>query len=212
MKSSDGLSVNRMMIEPTRPMTDDRSCVTVWVSIVRTIVTSLDRREMSSPTRWPAWKSSDSVTRRPKSSPRSWATTRSPTTPEQVRLEERADGLDAEQQEQHDDEPVEAGRVAADDDLARDPGDDQREQEPEAGREHERDDGDRERQPVRSEVAEEAAPRHATEAADLTDHGSGVGRDPGELGAHVMSLMTVTVAAECGVDVETRWSSSDTHR
>ena len=81
MNSSVGLSVNRMMIEPTRPMTDDSRLVTVWVSIVRTSVTSLDRRETSSPTRRLAWKSSDSVTRRPNSSPRSWATTRSPTTP-----------------------------------------------------------------------------------------------------------------------------------
>ena len=59
--SSVGLRVNRMMTEPTRPMTDDSRLVTVWVSIVRTSVTSLDRRETSSPTRWLAWKSSDSV-------------------------------------------------------------------------------------------------------------------------------------------------------
>ena len=76
-----GLSVNRMITEPTSPITDDSRLVTVWVSIVRTRVTSLDSRETSSPTRrWP-WKSSDRVTRRPYSSPRSCATTRSPTTP-----------------------------------------------------------------------------------------------------------------------------------
>jgi hypothetical protein len=78
---SVGLSVNRMMTEPTSPMTDDRRLVTVWVSIVRTNVTSLDRREISSPTRRLAWKSSDRLISRPKSSPRSCATTRSPTTP-----------------------------------------------------------------------------------------------------------------------------------
>ena len=44
--SSVGLSVNRMMTEPTSPMTDDSRLVTVWVSIVRTSVTSLDRREI----------------------------------------------------------------------------------------------------------------------------------------------------------------------
>ena len=76
-----GLSVNRMMTEPTRPMTDDSRLVTVWVSIVRTSVTSLDSRDTSSPTLRAAWKSSDNVTRRPKVSPRSCATTRSPTTP-----------------------------------------------------------------------------------------------------------------------------------
>ena len=51
MSSSVGLSRNRMMIEPTRPMTDDSRLVIVWVSIVRTSVTSLDRRDTSSPTR-----------------------------------------------------------------------------------------------------------------------------------------------------------------
>ncbi len=81
MNSSVGLRVNRMMIEPTSPMTADSRLVTVWVSIVRTSVTSLDSRDTSSPTRRPAWKSSDSVTSRPNRSPRSWATTRSPTTP-----------------------------------------------------------------------------------------------------------------------------------
>ena len=78
---SDGLRVNRMITDPTSPMTDESRLVTVCVSRVRTRVTSLERRDTSSPTRcWP-WKSSDSVTSRPYSSPRSWATTRSPTTP-----------------------------------------------------------------------------------------------------------------------------------
>ena len=40
-----------MMIEPTRPMSADSRLVTVWVNIVRTSVTSLDKRETSSPTR-----------------------------------------------------------------------------------------------------------------------------------------------------------------
>ena len=70
-----------MMTEPTSPMTDDNRLVTVWVSIVRTRVTSLDNLDTSSPTRWLVWKSSDRVMSRPYSSPRSWATTRSPTTP-----------------------------------------------------------------------------------------------------------------------------------
>ena len=70
-----------MITDPTSPMTDESRLVTVCVSRVRTRVTSLERRDTSSPTRcWP-WKSSDSVTSRPYSSPRSWATTRSPTTP-----------------------------------------------------------------------------------------------------------------------------------
>ena len=81
MNSSVGLSVNRMMTEPMSPMSDDSRLVTVWVSIVRTSVTSLDRRETSSPTLRLAWKSSDSVTSLPNRSPRSCATTRSPTTP-----------------------------------------------------------------------------------------------------------------------------------
>ena len=46
-----GLRVNRMITEPTRPITDDSRLVTVWVSIVRTRVTSLDNLEISSPTR-----------------------------------------------------------------------------------------------------------------------------------------------------------------
>ena len=70
-----------MTTEPMSPMTDDSSEVVVWVSMVRTRVTSLERRETSSPTRLRAWKSSESVTRRSNSSPRIWATIRSPTTP-----------------------------------------------------------------------------------------------------------------------------------
>ena len=37
---------------------------------------------------------------------------------------------------------------------------------------------------VRAEVAEQAPPRHAAEAADLADDGTGVGRDTGELLGH----------------------------
>jgi len=50
-----GLRVNRMMIAPISPIRLDSSVVTVWVSIVRTSVTSLDRREISSPTRVRPW-------------------------------------------------------------------------------------------------------------------------------------------------------------
>ena len=79
--SSVGLSVNRMKTDPTRPISDESIEVVVWVSIVRTSVTSLERRETSSPTRLLEWKSSDSVTRRSNSWPRIVATIRSPTTP-----------------------------------------------------------------------------------------------------------------------------------
>ena len=51
---------------------------------------------------------------------------------EQVGLEEAADRLDAEQPEEQHDQAVEAGRVATGDDLGRDPGDDQREGQPDA--------------------------------------------------------------------------------
>ena len=73
--------MNRITIEPMRPMSDDSIDVVVWVSIVRTSVTSLESRLTSSPTRLRAWKSSESVTRRSNSWPRIVATTRSPTTP-----------------------------------------------------------------------------------------------------------------------------------
>ena len=211
MNSSDGLSVNRMMIEPTRPMTDDSSWVTVWVSIVRTIVTSFDRREMSSPTRWPAWKSSDRVTSRPNSSPRSWATTRSPTTPSRYvwRNEPTAwtqnsrNSTTMSRSRPVGSPPTTTWPVI--------PAMTSGNRSPSAGREHEGDDGDREREPVRTEVAEQAAPRHAAEAADLADDGSGVGRDAGELGAHVSSLMARRVTGDCGADVETAMEVSACH-
>ena len=44
---------------------------------------------------------------------------------QQPRLDEAGDRLDAEQRHQDDDEPIEAGRVASRDDLARDAGDQQ---------------------------------------------------------------------------------------
>ena len=109
MSSSVGLSVNRMMTEPMSPMSDDSRLVTVWVSIVRTSVTSLDRRDTSSPTRRLAWKSSDSVTRRPNRSPRSCATTRSPTTPRRYVWRKLPTAWTTEQAEQDEDQAVEAG-------------------------------------------------------------------------------------------------------
>ena len=145
MSSSVGLSVNRMMTEPMRPMSDDSRLVTVWVSIVRTSVTSLDRRETSSPTRGSAWKSSDRVTSRPNSSPRSWATTRSPTTPSRYVWRKLPTAWTTNRTNRMSDQPVEAGRVAARDDLGRDPGDHQREGEPDERREDESDHRDRER-------------------------------------------------------------------
>ena len=76
-----GLASSRMTTAPTRPSSDESIDVSVWVSIVRTWVTSLERREMSSPTRRPAWNSSDRVTSRAYSCERSRATMRSPMTP-----------------------------------------------------------------------------------------------------------------------------------
>ena len=51
MTSSVGLRRNRMKMEPMRLSVLESSEVSVWVSIVRTWVTSLESREMSSPTR-----------------------------------------------------------------------------------------------------------------------------------------------------------------
>ena len=51
-------------------------------------------------------------------------------------------------------------------------------------RDDEPDEGDRERPQVRAQVAEQARPRDAAEAADLADDGAGVGRDAGELLGH----------------------------
>src|SRR3954453_129980 len=79
--SSVGLSVNRITMDPMRPMTDESIDVVVCVSIVRTSVTSLERRLTSSPTRLREWKSSERLTRLANSWPRIWATIRSPTTP-----------------------------------------------------------------------------------------------------------------------------------
>ncbi len=52
-RSRVGLSTKRMTIDPSSPTDAASRFVIVWVSIIRTCVTSLDRREMSSPTR--AW-------------------------------------------------------------------------------------------------------------------------------------------------------------
>ena len=95
--SSVGLSVNRMITDPTSPMTDESRLVTVWVSIVRTSVTSLDRRETSSPTRWLAVE-----VERQRDEPAEQLAAQLGDDPlphhaEQVRLEEAADGLDEEQ-------------------------------------------------------------------------------------------------------------------
>ena len=92
---SVGLSVNRMMTEPTSPMTDDSRLVTVWVSIVRTSVTSLDRREI---------ELADAVARveveRQRDEPPEQLAAELGDDPlpdhaEQVRLQEAARGLDA---------------------------------------------------------------------------------------------------------------------
>ena len=149
MNSSVGLRVNRMMIEPTSPMTADSRLVTVWVSIVRTSVTSLDSRDTSSPTR----RRGVEVERQGHEPPEQVAPELGddplPHHPEQVRLQEAADGLDAEQHEQDDDQAVEPRCVATGHDLGRDPGDDQREGEPDERRDDEPDERDREATDVR---------------------------------------------------------------
>ena len=144
ISSSVGLSVNRMMTEPTSPMTDDSRLVIVWVSIVRTSVTSLERRDTSSPTRLAAWKSSESVTSRPNRSPRSWATTRSPTTPRRYVCRKLPAAWTHEQGEQDDDQAIEPARIAAGHDLSGDAGDDQRERETDERRQHQADECDAE--------------------------------------------------------------------
>ena len=104
---------------------------------------------------------------------------------EQVRLEEAADGLDAEQPDEQDDQAVEAGRVAAGDDLGRDPGDDQREGQPDGRRDDQADEGDRERPP--GAAAGSANRRaHGTPPNPRTSRTTapGVGRDAGELLGH----------------------------
>ncbi len=105
---------------------------------------------------------------------------------EQVGLDEAAHGLHAEQRDEHDDQPIEPVRVAAGDDRGRDAGDDQRKGEAEGGREDEPDQRDRERPPVRAEIAEQPPPRHAAEAADLAHDGAGIGRDARELLGHAL--------------------------
>ena len=94
--------------------------------------------------------------------------------PQQVGLQEAAGGLDAEQRDQHDDQPIKARAVAAGDDFRGDPRDDQREGEAKAGTDDESDQRDRERTPVRSKVTEEPPPRHAAKATNLPDDGAGV--------------------------------------
>ncbi len=173
-----------MMTEPTSPMSDDSRLVTVWVSIVRTSVTSFDRREMSSPTRWLEWKSSDSVISRPKSSPRIWATTRSPTTPSRYVCRKPPAAWTRNSATSMTISWSSPTGIAAGDDLGRDPGDDERERETDGRRDDEAHERDGEGPPVRPEVAEQPGPGHAPEAAHLADDGPGVGRDARELLAH----------------------------
>ena len=173
-----------MITDPTSPMTDESRLVTVWVSRVRTRVTSLERRDTSSPTRcWP-WKSSESVTSRPYSSPRSWATTRSPTTPSsQVWMKLPT----AWMQNSPIRSAMSRSRSAESpppDHLAGDPGDDQREQEPDDRAHQQADDRDREDRELRPQVAEEPRPWHASEAAHLADDVAGIGGHTGELLGH----------------------------
>src|SRR5450759_2176012 len=180
---SVGLSTNRMTIDPTSPTEAASRFVIVWVSIVRTCVTSLERRETSSPTRAWTWKSSESVTSRAKSSDRIRATIRSPTTP-RIRLEEAPDGLHREEDDEEQDDPVEPGHLATGHDDRRDLGDQEREEQPEARRQDEPHEGQGEAPDVRPEIPREAAPRDAAQAANLADDVSGARRDARSLVAH----------------------------
>ena len=184
MNSSVGLRVNRMMTEPTRPMTADSRLVIVCVSIVRTSVTSLDRRDTSSPTRRLAWKSSDSVTSRPNRSPRSWATTRSPTTPSRyvwrklptAWTQNSPNRMTIKRSRPAESPPATTSVVIPamisgnaspiSDEMTR----------PTSARPN--------RPQVRAQVPEQPRPRDAAEPADLPDHGAGVGRNAGELSGH----------------------------
>ena len=109
---------------------------------------------------------------------------------QQVRLHEPTHRLDAEQPDEHHDQPVEPARVATRDHFGRDARDDQGERQADRRRDHETDQGDGEWAPVRSEVAEQPAPRHAAEAADLANDGPSVRRDPRELLGHARDDVT----------------------
>ena len=104
---------------------------------------------------------------------------------EEVRLEEAADRLDDEQPEEDQDEAVEPCGIATGDDLGRDARDDQREQQPQQRRQDQPDHRDGESPGVRPQVAEQARPRHAAEAAHLADDSARIGRDARELLGHV---------------------------
>ncbi len=103
---------------------------------------------------------------------------------QEVGLDEPAERLNAEQGDEEDDQPVQAAGLAASDHLGRDPGDDQRKREAGGRRDDEAHQRDRERPPLGSEVAEQSPPRHAAEAADLTNDGTGVRWDACELLGH----------------------------
>ena len=100
-----------MTTEPTSPMTDDSSEVVVWVSMVRTRVTSLERRETSSPTRLRAWKSSESVTRRVEQLAPHLGDDPLPHHAQEVGLHEAAQGLRQEQHDQPDDSASSAAEL-----------------------------------------------------------------------------------------------------
>ena len=192
-----------MTTEPMRPMTDDSSEVVVWVSIVRTSVTSLESRDTSSPTRLRAWKSSDSVTRRVEQLAAHLGDDPLPHHAQEVGLDEAAQRLGQEQDDEPDDQRVEGGGVPAGDDRRDEPRDDERHQQREPRPHDEPDQGEAERREVRPQVAEQAPPRHAAHdpdpASDLArrrrrsggglhvaDHATGGGRaraPPGDAGS-----------------------------
>ncbi len=107
---------------------------------------------------------------------------------QEVGLDERPERHHDEQDHEDHDEAVQAGRVAAGDDLGRDAGDEEREQQPQAGRHEEAGDGQGEQEQVGSEVAEQAPPWNAREALDLADHLAGLGGDARQLLRHPRTL------------------------
>ena len=137
---------------------DDSRLVTVCVSIVRTSVTSLERRDTSSPTRcWPV-----EVEREGHEPPIQVAAELGhdplPHDPEQPRLDEPATAWTQNSTTSSSDESVEPARVAARDDLAGDARDDEREGEPDERPDQQADDGDRERRRAAAEGSAIAAP------------------------------------------------------
>ena len=109
---------------------------------------------------------------------------------QQVRLHKATHRLNAEQPDEHHDQLIQPARVATRDHFGRDAGDDQGERQADRRGDDATDQRDGEWAPVRSEIAEQPAPRHTTEAAHLADDGPSVRGDPRELLAHARDDVT----------------------